>query len=125
MKKSMLGVVIGLACTAVSFGQSSIQNHDWKGFLGGEVNDTLTWHMGTDSSFVTNSHGDVMVKSKITVTGDKITITDYDGQYACTEATGSYTFTVTGNSMSLKKIEDGCEGRAQAIDGLQWTAANK
>ena len=104
----------------------SINNKNWKAFFAEPFNDTLTLHIKSDSSFVTLSNGEVLVQSACKITGDMITITDYStGQYSCPDATGKYKINLNGDSLILTLIEDSCEGRAQALNGVKWIKASK
>jgi hypothetical protein len=104
----------------------SINNKNWKAFFSEPFNDTLTLHLHGDSSFVTLSNGEVLVQSKCTITDETVTISDYStGQYSCPDMTGKYKINLKGDFLTLTLIEDACEGRAQALDGVKWTKASK
>ena len=104
----------------------SINNKNWKAYIAEPFNDTLTLHIQSDSSFVTLSNGEVLVRSACKITGDIITIADYStGQYSCPDMTGKYKINLSGDSFTLALIEDPCEGRAQTLNGLKWIKASK
>jgi hypothetical protein len=104
----------------------SIQNTNWKAFLADPLNDTLTIHIRTDSSFVTNSKGDVLVRSNYTIAGDTLIISDYGtGDYVCPDMKGSYKFVHNGDNLVFTLIDDPCEGRAQTLNGSKWIKALK
>jgi hypothetical protein len=100
----------------------SLKNTNWKIFIP-DLNDTITLHIKTDSSYVTTSTGDAVVKSVCKISADTLFFTDYDGQYACPNATGKYKIDLSddGNSLTLTLIEDACDGRANSINKLKWT----
>jgi len=127
MKKIILAAgLFLLASTVFHLQAQSINNKNWKAFLAEPFNDTLTFHVQSDSSFVTTSSGEVLVQSKCKITGDTISITDYSTtQYSCPDATGKYKINLSGDSFTLTLIEDPCEGRAQALNGLKWVKASK
>ena len=104
----------------------SIQNTDWKAFIADPLNDTLTIHIRTDSSFVTNRNGEVLVRSSYTIAGDTLTILDYGtGDYVCPDMKGRYKFIRSGDNLAFTLIDDPCEGRAQTLNGSKWTKALK
>jgi len=104
----------------------SINNKNWKAFFAEPFNDTLTLHLRGDSSFVTLSNGEVLVQSKCTITDETVTLSDYStSQYSCPDMTGKYKINLKGDILILTLIEDPCEGRAQALNGIKWTKASK
>lgn len=127
MKKLIL--LAGFFCLAsflFHLNAQSINNRNWKIYVGDPMNDTLTLHIKSDSSFVTNSRGDVMIRTNCTVSGDTLTIADYDsGEHSCPEAKGKYKIDLKGNTFKSTLIEDGCEGRAQILNGATWIEAMK
>ena len=127
MKKIIFSIGLFFLTSATFHLQAqSINNKNWKAFFAEPFNDTLTLHIKSDSSFVTLSNGEVLVQSACKITGDMITITDYStGQYSCPDATGKYKINLNGDSLILTLIEDSCEGRAQALNGLKWIKASK
>jgi len=127
MKKIILLIGMFFLTSATFHLQAqSINNKNWKAFFAEPFNDTLTLHIKSDSSFVTLSNGEVLVQSACKITGDMITITDYStGQYSCPDATGKYKINLNGDSLILTLIEDSCEGRAQALNGVKWIKASK
>jgi hypothetical protein len=127
VKKIILAAGLFLLASAVFHLQAqSINNKNWKAYIAEPFNDTLTLHIQTDSSFVTLSNGEVLVRSACKITGDIITIADYStGQYSCPDMTGKYKINLSGDSFTLTLIEDPCEGRGQALNGLKWIKASK
>ena len=65
---------------------------------------TYTVDVGNDNSVETNG--------KYEVSGDQMTIQDVDGPGACTAGKGVYTFKVEGNTLTMNRVSDACEGRA-------------
>ena len=104
----------------------SINNRNWKAFFADPINDTLTLHVHSDSSFVTDSKGEVMLRTNCILTGDTLTLSDYgEGEHTCPDAKGKYKISLNGQSFTLSLIDDGCEGRARALDGVKWTEVGK
>jgi hypothetical protein len=91
--------------------------------MAGEVNDTITLHIFSDSCMATNSAGSVMVRSLLTLSGDTITLNDYEGPYACIGMDGVYLIKMDNSHLILSMIKDLCSGRAQNIDGAKWIKA--
>lgn len=127
MKKMI--VFAGLFCLALTVSQihaQSINNRNWMAPFGDPINDTLTFHVNSDSSFVTNSHGDVIIRTSCSINHDTLTIEDQgSGEHECPNAKGVYKISLSGNTMSLTTISDDCDGRAQALNGVKWTEAMK
>ena len=127
MKKIILTAGLFLLISAAFHIEAqSIINKNWKAYFAEPFNDTLTLHIRTDSSFVALSNGEVLVQSTCKITGDIVTLTDYStGQYSCPDVTGKYKINLSGDSFTLALIEDSCEGRGQALNGVKWVRASK
>jgi len=127
MKKMILltGALCFVFCLSHVCAQS-INNRDWKAFFADPINDTLTLHVHSDSSFVTNSKGDVMLRTNCILTADTLTLADYsEGEHSCPDAKGKYKINLSGKTFTLSLIDDPCEGRAHALDGVKWTEVGK
>ncbi|HEY1871778.1 MAG TPA: hypothetical protein VGG71_12020, partial [Chitinophagaceae bacterium] len=104
----------------------SINNRNWKCFFSDPFNDTLTLHIHSDSTFVTTSNGEVLLKTNCMISGDTLTLLDYPtSEHACPASKGIYKINLNGNSFTLKLIDDPCEGRGQSLDGKQWIEVPK
>lgn len=97
----------------------SVRNTAWKAFLE-SVRDTVTLHIKTDSSYATNSVGDVLVRSSFKIVKDTLTIRDVDGRYVCPDADGIYKITVDRDNLIFGLINDPCDGRSNAISSIKW-----
>ncbi len=127
MKKALVLVAFLTGALISAHAQSqlpSLKNTNWKLFVP-DLNDSITLHIKTDSSYVTTTAGDPVVRSVCKVLADTLCFTDYDGQYACPNQTGKYKISLSddANSMTLTLIEDPCDGRANAINKLKWIRA--
>ncbi len=127
MKKALVLVALLTGALLSVHAQSqlpSLKNTNWKLFVP-DLNDSITLHIKTDSSYVTTTAGDPVVRSVCKVSADTLCFTDYDGQYACPNQTGKYKISLSddANSMILTLIEDPCDGRANAINKLKWIRA--
>jgi hypothetical protein len=127
MKKMILFAgIFCLTSTAFHLHAQSINNSNWKAFFADPFYDTLTVHIHADSSFVTKSNGEVLVRSNYTIAGDTLTLLDYGtGEYTCPDMKGKYKINLNGDNLIFTLIDDPCEGRAHALDGLKWIKASK
>lgn len=103
---------------------SSLKNTNWKLYVP-DLNDSITLHIQVDSSFASTGTGDVVVRSVCHLSGDTLSLVDYDGQYACPNATGKYKVDLSAdaNALTLTLIDDPCDGRVNAINKMKWTRA--
>jgi hypothetical protein len=62
------------------------------------------------------------VEGEYSVTGEQIKLTDKQGPFACAngQETATYTWKLEGDTLTLTKVSDPCDGRAQAISGQGW-----
>ena len=127
MKKMIL--LAGVFCftlVASHVCAQSINNRNWKAFFADPINDTLTLHVHSDSSFVTDSKGEVMLRTNCILKADTLTLSDYgEGEHTCPDAKGKYKISLNGKSFTLSLIDDPCEGRAHALNGVKWTEVGK
>jgi hypothetical protein len=119
MRKLALLTVVILMAAATSLKAQSLQNTAWKAYLD-PVHDTLTLHIGKDSSFVTDSGGEVVVRSVCKVTKDTLSLRDYEGKYFCPDGEGIYKVAVIGDALNFTLVNDPCEGRNNSISGTKW-----
>ena len=119
MRKFIMLLVVFSFGAALHVHAQSLTNSNWKGYFGDPLNDSLTWHMKTDSSYVTMSSGQMIVSSKITVSKDTLTISDVDGQHACPGMDGVYKYAIIDNVLTFTLVSDPCEGR-NAITTIKW-----
>jgi hypothetical protein len=114
-----------LTSTIFHLHAQSLNNTNWKTYFSDPFYDTLTIHIQGDSSFVTKSNGEVLVRSNYTIAGDTLSISDYGtGEYTCPDK-GKYKINLSTDILIFTLIEDPCEGRAQTLDGLKWIKASK
>ena len=127
MKKVILfGGFFCLTLLVCQVRAQSINNRNWKAVFADPINDTLTLHVHSDSSFVTNGKGEVMLRTNCIITADTLTLSDYgEGEHTCPDAKGKYKINLNGKSLTLSLIDDPCDGRAQALNGVKWTEVGK
>jgi hypothetical protein len=126
MKKFIFLIAfVFLTTTTIQLNAQSLHNTDWKTLLGDPINDTITLHIRMDSSFVTTGAGDTVVRSLCIISGDTVTLKDYEGKYACPNTDGKYKFSLSGTMLIFTLINDPCDGRVQSINGAKWTKAWK
>ncbi|HEX9513892.1 MAG TPA: hypothetical protein VF939_25550 [Puia sp.] len=119
MRKLALIIIVILMATATGLKAQSLQNTSWKVYIDA-LHDTITLHIGKDSSFVTDSGGDVVVRSVCKVKKDTLSLRDYEGKYFCPDGEGVYKVAVTADALSFTLVNDPCEGRNSSISGTKW-----
>jgi hypothetical protein len=115
--KSFFLAIILLAGVS-SLRAQTIAHTVWKGYFADPLNDTIYFHFGNDTSFVSNRAGEAVARSTVKVSKDTLTITDYDGQYMCA-GTGVYTYVIKDKELKLSLVRDDCQGR-NAIADIKW-----
>ena len=126
LKIILLNCLFFVASAAVKINAQSIDNRKWKSFVGDPVNDTLTFHIRSDSSYVTDGRGNVMIRSHCKIAGDTLMIEDYGSEPRnCIGRQGLYKIRLNGNSFTLASIQDPCDGRLQALDNRTWMEAKR
>jgi len=121
MKKiTLLAVFFFSSLVVTSLHAQSLSNTNWKAYIGDPLNDTITLHIKTDSSFVTGTDGGVKVRSLFKLSTDTLTLTDYDGPNACPGQPGKYKLSLTVDTLIFTLISDDCEGRAGVLNNLKW-----
>jgi len=125
MKKIIL--MTGLICLAFLHSQSqSIDNRNWKAYLTAPINDTVTFHLNSNSSFITNSNGEVVIRLSCIITADTLTMVNQDpNEHGCPDQKGVYAINFKENGFTLDLINDACEGRAHALTGVTWKDPEK
>jgi len=63
---------------------------------------------------VTHSNGGG-VKGTYKLSGDQAELTDLEGDFACPDAVGKYTWKVDADKLAFTVIDDQCEGRAEVF----------
>lgn len=96
----------------------SLQHTAWK-FYVDALHDTLTMHIGIDTSYSTSSTGDLIVRSHFEVVKDTLKLKDIDGQYPCMIGEGVYRYSVDGDYLSFYLVNDPCEDRSAALKDLK------
>jgi hypothetical protein len=119
MQKLALITMALLMVAATSLNAQSLQNTSWKAYLD-PVHDTLTLHIGKDSSFVTDSGGEVVVRSVCKIGKDTLCLRDYEGKYFCPDGEGVYKVAVVDGTLNFTLVNDPCEGRNSSINGTRW-----
>src|SRR5438477_3629106 len=110
-KRSLMKKVIlfsGFICFfSILCHAQAIDNRNWKAYLEAPINDTVTFHIHSDSSFVTNSNGEVVIRVSCTIAHDSLIIVNQDGaEHGCPDQKGKYKIDLKENSFKLTLIED-------------------
>jgi len=103
MKKilSFIGLLFFVSTLSHLHAQS-INNRNWKAFLDAPINDTVTFHIQSDSSFVTNSNGEVVIRVHCMIGGDTLTIVNQDPEEnGCPDLKGKYKIDLQGAAILL------------------------
>ena len=127
MQKLILFVVFFCSASAMcQLDAQSINNKIWTTYIGNPINDTAIFHISSDSSFITNAKGEVVVRNRCKISGDTLTVMEYGSEnQGCPDVKGSYKINAGDHSFTLTAINDACDGRAQAIAGRRWMEATK
>ena len=112
-----------MACVAGAKAQS-LKGTSWKVYID-ELHDTLTFRIGADTSVTTDGSGEVIVRAVCKISKDTISLRDIDGKYACTDGTGVYTYVFLADWLTLTLVNDPCDNRSNAINGLKWVRAKE
>jgi hypothetical protein len=120
MRKFFVVLFVFFCCAGVSrLSAQSLQNTAWK-FYVESLHDTLTMHIGVDTSFSTSSSGEMIVRSHYQVVKDTIRIKDIDGEYPCMDGEGVYRYTMDGDYMTFHLVNDPCENRSEALKEVRF-----
>lgn len=86
----------------------------------GGVKYSIIFH--DSNKHVVTRAGEVVVEGSYKVTGDELEVTDEKGQIACRgdQKTGRYKWKIEDKKLTLQKVEDACEGRANALTAQAW-----
>jgi len=68
-----------------------------------------------DGNFEVAHSGGGGVKGTYKVSGDTVELTDVEGDFACPDAVGKYTWKVEAEKLVMTLVGDPCDGRAQAL----------
>ena len=125
----MRSIVVAFFVLFLSAGTSRLQaqsltNTAWK-FYVEPLHDTLTMHIGADTSFSTSSSGEMIVRSLWKQMKDTVKITDLDGMYPCTAGEGVYRVSIEGDYLLFSMVADPCNQRADAINGVKFLRAKE
>ena len=119
MRKLIVLTVVLLVAAVTNGEAQSLQNTSWKMYIE-QLHDTLTLHLGKDSSFVTDGGGEVVVRSTFKMTKDTLNLKDYEGRYQCPGEEGIYKVAVIDDALNFTLINDPCEGRTGSLSGSKW-----
>ena len=123
MRKFIVVLFVFFCCVGAGrLSAQSLQNTAWK-FYVESLHDTLTMHIGVDTSFSTSSSGEMIVRSRYQVVKDTIKINDIDGEYPCMEGEGVYRYTVDGDYMTFYLVNDPCGNRSEALKDMKFLKA--
>ena len=102
----------------------ALKGTSWKLYID-ELHDTLTFHIGADTSYTTDGSGEVVVRCLSKISKDTITLRDIDGKYVCPNEAGVYTYVFLADGLTLNMVSDPCDNRSNAINGVKWVRAKE
>jgi hypothetical protein len=107
---------LSLICVLLSLGLAQTK-FPTGAYSSGEF--TITFY--DDGSHTVSVNDKIVVKGNYAVTQDQIVLTDKEGQYACDGSKrGKYRWKVDEKTLKFEKLEDDCDGRANALAGQSW-----
>jgi hypothetical protein len=122
MTKLVAVVLVVLLSAGASHVQAqsaqSLKNTAWKFYVEG-LHDSLTFHIGTDTSYSTTSAGEMVVRSTIKLEKDTLKIKDFAGEYNCPDGEGVYRVAIDGDYLSFFMISDPCTTRGDVLNGVK------
>jgi hypothetical protein len=101
----------------------SLKGTAWK-FYVEALHDTLTMHVGADTSYTTSSSGDLIVRSVSSLRNDTLRLRDVTGEYYCPDGEGVYRISIEGDYLNFFLVTDPCRGRSDALNGNRFKKAN-
>ncbi|HVU95168.1 MAG TPA: hypothetical protein VHE34_08095 [Puia sp.] len=117
-------LILFLSVGANHLQAQSLANTAWK-FYVEPLHDTLTMHIGADTSFSTSSSGEMIVRSLWKQVKDTVKINDLDGMYPCTAGEGVYRVSIEGEYLNFIMVTDPCNQRADALNGVKFKKADR
>ena len=111
--------VVLLSAGASRLQAQSLKNTAWK-FYVEPLHDTLTMHIGSDTSYCSSSSGEMVVQSLYKVAKDTIKLRDIGGEYNCPDGEGIYRYTVEGDLLKFFLITDPCPNRSSALVDVKF-----
>lgn len=128
-KISIVFLVVGFIFIGGSSGlqaqslSNSLKGTKWK-FYVESLRDTLTMHIGVDTSFTLSSSGDLIVKSVSSMRNDTLRIRDFSGEYYCPDGEGVYKVSLEGDYLTFFLITDPCRNRGEVLSGMKFRKVN-
>lgn len=82
----------------------------------------MVLNFGGDGRIHVLQGGKSVVEGTYKIAGDKLTLTDVSGTFACPkdEASGTYIWQIDKSALTLTKVDDPCDDRASDITGHPW-----
>jgi hypothetical protein len=82
----------------------------------------VTLSFGADGAYRVLQGDKAMVEGTFKVDGDSVALTDVSGSFACPASgrTGVYSWRFDGHALTLTKMSDACEDRANDLTGHPW-----
>jgi hypothetical protein len=119
MRKISYLLVFLLLTSVAGLHAQSLKGTSWKLYVD-ELHDTLTFHVGADTSYTTDGSGEVVARCLSKISRDTLTLRDIDGKYACPGEDGVYTYVFLADGLTLNMVSDPCTNRSNSINGVKW-----
>ena len=116
-RKTLISSLAGLSLSMVAL---------WSGAAafptGAYEADGTVIDFGSDGRVHISQGGKTMVEGTYKIAGDKLTLTDVSGSFACPKdkASGTYTWQVQTSALTLTKVDDPCDDRSSDLTGHPW-----
>jgi len=120
MKKIILILLLGTIFQIPTFAQ--LRNTSWEGAIKGDNPRNGVLDFKKDTLIFYDSNNEIVEKMTYTVSGNSFTLKKIYGQSDCDNTTpGKYEFEIKGDKMLIKTIDDACNDRSSAIETTNWT----
>jgi hypothetical protein len=102
---------------------AQLKNTRWEGSIKGDNPRNTMLDFKKDTLILYSASGnEVVERMTYTATGNTFTIKKIEGQSDCDSTTpGKYGFQIKGDKMQIKLISDVCYDRSSALDITNWT----
>ncbi len=106
-------LVLALVLTGAVIAGAVSQNAEFP--VGSYQSDPFTITFQEGGAFRVLHSSGAGVNGTYKISGDRIELTDKDGEFACQGPVGTYTWKADDNKLIFTVVEDECDGRRQAL----------
>lgn len=121
-QKQMKKVIFILALTTTSISLSAqLSGSKWKGSLQGDNPQEVIFDFRKDTAVVYTTQDNSHVETMTYTLKDKVlTFIKVHGISDCDNTPGKYNVTLEKDALTLKRLDDPCGDRADAVDTVKW-----